>query len=87
MNKRQSATLAAIFAEPTRSDINWKGIMSLFTALGAEVSPGEGSRWRVFLNGRLGVFHRPHEKDTDKGEIVSIRRFLTEAGVTPPWQT
>jgi len=34
------------------------------------------------LNGVRAVFHRPHpKKETDKGAIVSMRRFLLEAGV------
>jgi hypothetical protein len=46
------------------------------------VSEGSGSRVRVYLNGVRAVFHRPHpQKETDKGELKSIRRFLTEAGV------
>jgi hypothetical protein len=45
---------------------------------------GRGSRVRVLLNGRVATFHRPHpQKETDKGALVSARRFLTEAGVTP----
>ncbi|MFM7868327.1 MAG: hexulose-6-phosphate isomerase, partial [Planctomycetaceae bacterium] len=30
------------------------------------------------------VFHRPHrQKETGKGAVRSVRRFLTEATVTP----
>jgi len=30
------------------------------------------------------VFHRPHpRKEIDKGALVSLRRFLENAGVTP----
>ncbi|MFN6309943.1 MAG: type II toxin-antitoxin system HicA family toxin, partial [Planctomyces sp.] len=36
------------------------------------------------LNDVRAVFHRPHpQKETDKGAVRSMRRFLTEAGVTP----
>ncbi len=54
---------------------------SLFLALGAEITEGSGSRVRIALNGVRLVFHRPHpEKETDKGAVKSIRRFLLEAG-------
>jgi len=34
------------------------------------------------LNGVRAVFHRPHpRKQTDKGALKSMRRFLIEAGV------
>lgn len=55
----------------------------MLTALGAEISEGSGSRVRIALNGVRAVFHRPHpRKETDKGAVVSMRRFLMEAGVT-----
>jgi hypothetical protein len=52
--------------------------------LGAQLTEGKGSRVRIVLNGIRAVFHRPHpQKETDKGAVRSMRRFLTEAGVTP----
>ena len=54
----------------------------MLIALGAEVSEGAGSRVRIALNEIRAVFHRPHpEKETDKGAVKSVRRFLIEAGV------
>ena len=36
------------------------------------------------LNGTRAVFHRPHpQKETDKGAVKSLRRFFSEAQVTP----
>ena len=50
----------------------------------SEISEGAGSRVRVALNGMRAVFHRPHpQKETDKGAIKSVRRFLSEAGIRP----
>ena len=84
MNSRQQATLSAIFDEPTRANIAWSEIESLFRALGAALSEGGGSRVRVALNGVRAVFHRPHpEKETDRGAVRSVRDYLTEAGVAP----
>jgi hypothetical protein len=38
----------------------------------------------IALNGVRAVFHRPHpQKETDKGTVISMRRFLTEAEVKP----
>jgi hypothetical protein len=56
----------------------------MLQALGAELSEGSGSRVRIALGGVRAVFHRPHpQKETDKGALMSMRRFLTEAGITP----
>lgn len=82
LNKRHQATLNAIFAKPVQSGIVWKDIEALLLALGAILSEGNGSRVRIALNGRRAVFHRPHpRKETDKGAVVSMKRFLMEAGV------
>jgi len=82
MNKKQRQTLKRIFERPERSDISWIDIESLFTALGADISEGRGSRVRVALNEVRAVFHRPHPKRvTNKGAVKSVRRFLQEAGV------
>lgn len=46
------------------------------------MSEGNSSRVRIALNDVRAVFHRPHpHKETDKGAVVSVRRFLKEAGI------
>ena len=83
MNKKHRKTLESIFANPVRANIVWKDIESLFLTLGAEISEGNGSRVRVALNGIRAVFHRPHpQKETKRGAVKSVRRFLQEAGVS-----
>lgn len=82
MNRKHQRTLEAVFSTPIRSNINWKDIESLFIALGAKIEEGRGSRVRILLNEEEAVFHRPHpQKETDKGAVVSVRRFLENAGV------
>lgn len=84
MRGKHRRTLEAIFADPGRASIAWADIEALLQALGAEVSEGRGSRVRVSLRGVDAVFHRPHpRKETDKGAVRSMRRFLREAGVEP----
>ncbi|GGK31224.1 type II toxin-antitoxin system HicA family toxin [Salinarimonas ramus] len=84
LSGKHRATIRAIFADPVRADIAWRDIEALFKAVGAEVSEGSGSRVRVALNGVRAVFHPPHpQKETDKGAVKSVRRFLDEAGVEP----
>lgn len=84
MNKKHRKTLAAVFEDPVKSSIAWSDIERLLTALSAEISEGSGSRVRIALNGVRAVFHRPHpQKETSKGAVVSMRRFLIEAGITP----
>jgi hypothetical protein len=82
MNKNQHKTLEKIFQNPVQSGVKWSDIESLLKNLGAEISEGNGSRVRIALNGVRAVFHRPHPRpETDKGALVSMRRFLTNAGI------
>ena len=84
MRRKHRETLDAIFTIPVPAGIAWSDIIGLFRALGAELSEGRGSRVRVSLNDVDAVFHRPHpQKEIDKGAVVSIRRFLQEAGISP----
>jgi hypothetical protein len=84
MNQKHRRTLEAVFEVPVRSNIPWRDIEAMLKGSGAEITEGAGSRIRVALNGVRAVFHRPHpRKEADKGAVRSVRRFLTEAGVTP----
>ena len=82
MNKKQRKTHRQIFERPTRSDIEWTEVESLFKALGAELKEGRGSRIRITLNNVKSVFHRPHPNpNIKKYAVEAIRGFLEEAGV------
>jgi hypothetical protein len=84
LSRKHYKTLRAIFERPIRSDVPWTDIETLLATLGAELHEGRGSRIRIYLNGIRAVFHRPHpQKETDKGALKSMRRFLTEAGIQP----
>ncbi len=84
MESKHRKTLEAIFEKPERANIPWREVEALFIALGAEISEGNGSRVRVALKDVRAVFHRPHpRKETNKGAVKSVRRFLESAGVKP----
>ena len=84
MSKKHERILEAIFKLPVQSNVLWKDCEKLLISLGAEISEGEGSRVRISLNKRKAVFHRPHpQKETDKGALVSLRKFLENADIKP----
>jgi hypothetical protein len=84
LSNRHRKTLQEVFADPVKANIPWAEIEALLKALGADISEGAGSRVRIALNGVRAVFHRPHpRKETDKGAVKSMRRFLMEAGGMP----
>lgn len=84
MNNKHKKTLQAIFHNPVLSNIPWREIENMLTGLEAVIEEAEGSRVYIELNDIAAVFHRPHpRKETDKGAVKSMRRFLLEAGIKP----
>jgi hypothetical protein len=82
MNNKHRRTLEAIFKIPVQSNVAWDDIEKLFVNLGAHVEDCGGSRLSVKLNGVRAYFHRPHpRKETDKGALIGVRKFLENAGV------
>ena len=82
LNSKQRKTLDAIRSRPTRSNIKWSAVESLFEALGS-TSQGAGSRVRVEIQGVRAVFHNPHpENECGRGLIDEVRDYLAKAGVS-----
>jgi hypothetical protein len=82
MRKKHKHLLQSIFTDPIQADILWCDVETMLKALGAKITERKGSRICVSLNGVKAIFHRPHpQKETDKGAVKSVRRFLTETGV------
>jgi hypothetical protein len=84
MKRSHQRTLSALFAHPTSANMPWKDIESLLQALGAEIGEREGSRVAVVWRREVRVFHRPHPSPhTDKGAVISMRKWLEQHGVLP----
>jgi len=82
LNARHLKTLKRLYEKPTRSDIKWKDVLSLFHACEAAISQREGSRVGVKLGPRRAVFHAPHpHKEMVKGAVEDVREFLRQAGI------
>lgn len=84
MKRKHQKILEAIFTHPVSANIQWRDIEALLADLGAVISEREGSRIAVVLFGEVRVFHRPHPSpSTDKGAIISIRKWLNDNEVNP----
>jgi HicA toxin of bacterial toxin-antitoxin, len=84
MNSKQARTLAAIFAVPTSSAIEWAAIEGLLLAAGCQMIEGNGSRVRIVLWGVVASFHRPHPaKEAKQYQVRDAREFLVKLGVKP----
>jgi len=84
MKRKHLKTLELIYSRSVNGSIKWKDIEALFNSLGADVEEREGSRVGVFLFDEVKIFHRPHPSpDTDKGAVVSVKKWLANHGVHP----
>jgi HicA toxin of bacterial toxin-antitoxin, len=84
MKRSHQKTLEAVFSHPTSANTPWKHIEALLVSLGGEASEREGSRVAIVLFNEVRVFHRPHRSPkTDKGAVVSVKKWLEQHGVKP----
>jgi hypothetical protein len=82
MNRKQQKTLSRVLDKPTRADIRWDEIRSLFKALGAQIHEEEGSRVQVVFRSRILRMHQPHpNKELKKYSVEAIKDFLINTGV------
>jgi hypothetical protein len=65
-----------------QANIAWSDIEAMLKNLGSRGQRGKWFPVRIALNGVRAVFHRPHpRKETDRGAVASMQRFLREAGI------
>ncbi|MCP5037582.1 MAG: type II toxin-antitoxin system HicA family toxin [Rhodobacteraceae bacterium] len=84
VSSKHSKTLIAVFETPTRSNVRWGDIEKMIVAHGGRIEERSGSRVLIRFNTSRAVFHRPHPKpETDKGALVALRQFLSDAGLEP----
>ena len=84
MTNRHRKTLLAIFSGPVPATLEWARIETLFTALGAQIIEGRGSRVSFVIDDRKADFHRPHPgKEAKRYQVRAAREFLEKIGVVP----
>lgn len=84
INHKHKATLDDVFRHPIDAQIDWNRVVKLFDALGADVDETKHGRLKVKLNGQEDSFAIPHQHQVhSKDEVMEIRKFLENAGVSP----
>lgn len=84
MNNKHRKTLEAIFAAPTKTNVEFSAIEKLFVALGGIVIEGRGSRVRFAFGEKIVSFHRPHpQKEAKPYQLEAAREFLERMGLKP----
>ncbi|MDT8376418.1 MAG: type II toxin-antitoxin system HicA family toxin [Mariprofundaceae bacterium] len=84
MKRKHQKTLELIYKRPVSGNVQWKDVIALLTAIGAELEEAEGSRVLITLGDKVAVQHRPHPSPSmDKGAVASMREFLSMCGHRP----
>lgn len=84
MNSKHQKTLEAIFATPTKTNIEFSALEKLLIALGGAVIEGRGSRVRFAFGDKIVSFHRPHpQKEAKPYQVEATREFLERMGFKP----
>jgi hypothetical protein len=82
MNHRHRKVLHALFAHPVSANVDFKEVLHVFEALGAEIDSRSGNRVGITLNGHVAAFTHVHHS-LPKEEVLQIRKFLEGCGVDP----
>jgi hypothetical protein len=72
-------TLAQIMRHPVSHNIEWHAVLSLLEAVGSVDQTHDG-KFVVTVGAETETFDRPRNKDIDTGQVVDLRRMLTNAG-------
>ena len=82
MSSRQHVrVLEQIFEHPIPRNLEWPDVVSLVEHFGSVEQRHDG-KYAFRIGTAEAVIGKPHHKDVTVEEIVELRRFLTNAGVT-----
>lgn len=75
--------LKKIFEHPLSGNIDSTKLIHALEHYGAEVDTNKQHRALIHLNGKEHSLALGHRKELSKDDIVSLRHFLEEQGLTP----
>ncbi len=74
-------TLEAIFHHPSAHNLEWRDVVALIAGIG-DVHERANSEFLFEVAGKRHVMRKPHTKDLTSSEVIEIRRFLMQAGLS-----
>lgn len=84
MGHKHFTLIQKVFAHPISSNIDLKKLKHTLEHFGAEISTAN-NRVHIVIKGKtliLGLPHHGHEL-SDKSEVIKLRHYLEEVGLTP----
>ncbi len=85
MSHKHIIIIQKVFAHPIASNINWQKLKHTLEHFGADISIAKNNRVHIVIADKsliLGLPHHGHDL-ADKSEVIKLRHFLEEVGLTP----
>lgn len=82
MNHKHLKVLEAIFAHPTSANIDFKEVVHVLEALGAEITNKSGNRIGISFKGHEIALANSHHA-LSKDDVIRVKKFLIDRGVDP----
>jgi NACalpha-BTF3-like transcription factor len=82
MNHHDQKTLDQVFAHPVSANVDFQDMEHLLKKLGAELEEKSAGKIMIKMNGKSMIIHRPHQHTMAKDEVIAVRGFLEECGVS-----
>jgi hypothetical protein len=75
-------TLEAIFHHPSAHNLEWSDVVGLIEKIG-NTQEKANNEFVFEVAGKRHVMRKPHTKDLTSSEVIEIRHFLIQAGLSP----
>jgi hypothetical protein len=79
---RHKDTLRQVFAHPLSHNVEWRAVLGLLREV-ASVEEHHDGHIEVKANSQTVILARPHQKDLDPDDVVTVRHLLTSLGYEP----
>ena len=83
MSHKHKAKIEKIFEHPTSENVDVKKLLSSLEHYGVRVERTKKHKAKLFYNEAEFVLPMPHGPTLPKDEVVQLRHWLQEIGLTP----
>jgi len=83
MSHKHKAKIEKVFEHPTSANIDVKKLISALEHYGVEVELTKKHKAKLFYKESEFVLALPHGEHLSKDEVISLRHWLSEVGLTP----
>ena len=81
LSRKHTKVLEEIFSHPLPHNLEWAGVLHLIEHLGSAVVRHDG-KYEFQIGSITSVFIKPVHKDMETEEVIRLRNFLKQAGVS-----